>query len=277
MSLSIALKSSDIDPFDEDARRLWIIIYLKAEGVYRESSQESSYEQRVEEVAKSISDHDRFTRVGHLYFEYHVDKAMWQKTFGNHGHDTTPKWPWSHSPNPNDMSQGLSQMYRQWRIDHRLPVDLAECMDPLLNSTETEPALAMRQEIWDVVYPNKPFNDVVVGPFKLHLPKGIDFRHLILGEGNEVYDKVCRLIGPQFDLTWAIIDNNGSYLIVSVNTMYDVCKNPLFVHLDLLRLWRHVLQWLKDVKQGRYVTIADHLEAAIVAEISLAQSGDFDV
>ncbi|KAM0084509.1 hypothetical protein ACKRZS_003350 [Fusarium odoratissimum] len=71
----------------------------------------------------------------HLYFEFHVDKAMWQKASkltvvddrGQTG--MAPEWP--ESPDLNDMGQGLSENYRQWRIDYHLQVDTVEAIDPV--------------------------------------------------------------------------------------------------------------------------------------------------
>ncbi|KAF5543364.1 hypothetical protein FNAPI_9686 [Fusarium napiforme] len=277
MSLSIPLKSSDIDPYDEDSRRQWIVNYLKAEGVYRQSSQAVSYDRRVEEVAKNISDNDRLTRVGHLYFEYHVDKAMWQKTFNDSEDGMAPEWPWSESPNPNDMSQGLSHMYRQWRIDYNQPVDLAESIIPFPTCMVPQSSLEKRKEIWDVIYGDKPYNKGAVGPFELALPKGIEFHRLLLGEGNEVFDNLCQLIGPLLIVSWTVVDNKVSTLILGVNPLFNVSTKSLFVHLSVRRLWVHLLRWLNAIEQGYEGTIVEHLEEALTETISNAQSDDFDV
>ncbi|KAF5600433.1 hypothetical protein FPANT_2448 [Fusarium pseudoanthophilum] len=277
MSLSIPLKSSDIDPYDEDARRQWIINYLKAEGVYHQSSYEASYDNCVEEVAKSISDHDGFTRVGHLYFEYHVDRVMWQETFNESEDGMTPEWPWSESPNPNDMSQGLSHMYRQWRIDYHQPVDLEESITPFPTCMVSQPSLAKRREIWGVIYGDKPHSGIVVGPLEVTLPANIDFHRLVLGEGNKLYDNLCRLIGPVLVLTWTVVYNKASTLIIGINPLFNVSKKSLFVYLCVRRLWVYLLRWLKTIEHGYESTIVEYLEEALTEAISNAQSDDFNV
>ncbi|KAG4283175.1 hypothetical protein FPRO06_09848 [Fusarium proliferatum] len=254
MALSVPLNSSDIDPFDEDARRQWVISYLRAEGVYDGSILEASHQQREEEVARSISVDEQVTQVGHLYFEFHVDKAVWQKTFKDRGQAMAPEWPWPESPNLNDMSQGLSMGYRQWRIDYRLPVDVAQFVYAVPTYMGPQPSLAKRQEIWDVVFRDAPHGDSVVGPFELALPRDIDFHNLVFGNGNEMYHNLCRLIGPQIVLTWTIVDNRASSLIVGINPTYDVGTEPLFVHVVIRRLWVLVNQWLRAVKIAPTVT-----------------------
>ncbi|VZH97540.1 unnamed protein product [Fusarium fujikuroi] len=163
---------------------------------------------------------------------------------------------------------------------------MAEYVDPLPTKKPIlttfkfmgpQPSLAQRKEIWDVTYGDKPYTSVVAGPFELALPSYIDFRKLVLGEGNKVYDNLCRLMGPHLVLSWTIVDNKASSLIVGVNPIFNVGAESLFLHQNVRRLWFHVLQWLKVVKQGHNITIVDHLKDILAATISPAQADDFDV
>ncbi|VTT83117.1 unnamed protein product [Fusarium fujikuroi] len=138
------------------------------------------------------------------------------------------------------------------------------------------PSMDTRKAIWEDVGDGK-LTGAVPGPFEVALPSYIDFRKLVLGEGNKVYDNLCRLMGPHLVLSWTIVDNKASSLIVGVNPIFNVGAESLFLHQNVRRLWFHVLQWLKVVKQGHNITIVDHLKDILAATISPAQADDFDV
>ncbi|KAG5757391.1 hypothetical protein H9Q70_000041 [Fusarium xylarioides] len=55
-----------------------------------------------------------------VYFEYMVDKTMWRNIFLGLGKDA-PAWPWKKGPDSEDMSGGMSNRYREWRIKYGLP------------------------------------------------------------------------------------------------------------------------------------------------------------
>ncbi|KAI7770532.1 hypothetical protein LZL87_002903 [Fusarium oxysporum] len=268
---------SEVNSFDEDDRWAWIVDYLKEDGRYFEDKLHETYKESTDRVAKRVHDQGA-TQVGHLFFEFMVDETFWTLAFQDVGRlGNAPNWPWPERPTHRDMSQGLSLRYRQWRIDNNLSIDTAEFIAPVPLCTIAQPSLAKRQEIWEDIYGDKPYNEVVVGPFELGLPRDLDFHHLALGEGNEVYDKLRGLISPATALTWTTVDGKAASLIVGVDPKYEACNHYPYVRMEVRRLWLQICLWLKTVKQGNKVTVADHLANAVNSERSLARFDTFDV
>ncbi|KAH7220596.1 hypothetical protein BKA60DRAFT_540282 [Fusarium oxysporum] len=280
MSPTLLTQSSDIDPFDEGARRVLMTAYFQSKGLYSAAKTEERYEYWVGHVARCIHIKENVTQIGHLYFEFAVDQAIWEETFYNNGAtpiNMAPRWPWPEEPRHHDMSQNLSLRYRQWRIDNNLPVDTAEAVDPVPLCMVQEPSLAKRKEIWEDVYGDKPYNGDVVGPFELGLPRDLYFRHLVLGDKNAVYARLPGLINHMLVVTWTIVDGKAASLIVGVDPKYKACSDYPYVRMEVRRLWLQICGWLKTVKQGNNVTVADHLANALNSEKSLARFDTFDV
>ncbi|KAF5644493.1 hypothetical protein F52700_2493 [Fusarium sp. NRRL 52700] len=58
-----------------------------------------------------------------VYFEYSVDKTLWRNIFLDMGQHA-PTWPWKNELDPQDMSAGMSTVYREWRIERGFPVTM---------------------------------------------------------------------------------------------------------------------------------------------------------
>ncbi|KAF4990318.1 hypothetical protein FGRMN_8547 [Fusarium graminum] len=111
---------SEIDPFDEHARREFVKAYCDLQS-HEDEDVELWYCMARESIAKKIHGQGDI-EVGHLFFEYMVDYDIWVDTlYDSDEICTPPAWPWEQKPLPSDMSQGPSNIYRQWRIDNGHP------------------------------------------------------------------------------------------------------------------------------------------------------------
>ncbi|KAF5678782.1 hypothetical protein FCIRC_6397 [Fusarium circinatum] len=63
-----------------------------------------------------------------VYFEYTIDKTLWQNIFLHLG-EQAPAWPWKKGPDRDDISAGMSMAYKEWRIEMGLPVNMSHQTD----------------------------------------------------------------------------------------------------------------------------------------------------
>nr|CEG04351.1 unnamed protein product [Fusarium clavum] len=70
-----------------------------------------------------------FLKVGHVLFEYMVDRAIWNQITKRRKALGIPviEWPWTGDPKNSDESMGISATYHEWRKGngHELPQDFA--------------------------------------------------------------------------------------------------------------------------------------------------------
>jgi len=114
-----------------------------------------------------------------VYFEYVFDKTMWKnicrllvlitsvhtnltivKPLGG---GATPAWPWEKGPEADDMSDGISNVYREWRIENGLPIatpqqEADHSSDHLINRVKNPVVVdqALREALWLRCFGPKP-------------------------------------------------------------------------------------------------------------------------
>ncbi|KAM0299479.1 hypothetical protein HYE67_007669 [Fusarium culmorum] len=103
-----------IDPRNEDARRDYIVAYFKAVGLLDLERLNRRYTSAVSGLNNKLHSKNAL-EVGHLFFEYMLDLAIWNDAFKAAGR-VALKFPWDQTPKTNDYSKGISIVYREWRL-----------------------------------------------------------------------------------------------------------------------------------------------------------------
>ncbi|KAF4456117.1 hypothetical protein F53441_1672 [Fusarium austroafricanum] len=124
MKKYFAVDPSGVNALDHVARREYLEAYVRADGRFHLEILDTRYQSVVKRLSERLRDLGAI-EVGTVFFEYHVDRGVWLTTYMPLGNDA-PKWPWDEKPSKEDMSQGISHAYRQWRVDNGLPVRPAE-------------------------------------------------------------------------------------------------------------------------------------------------------
>ncbi|KAF4958523.1 hypothetical protein FGADI_2323 [Fusarium gaditjirri] len=120
---NLPLNPSKIPPGDICQRRAWLDGFLQLLGSdYTKHIVEERMAAQQLVIDTLVSQGAR--QIGAGFFEYTVDKNAWIKIFKQCGANVP--WPWKYGPKRGDMSDGLSLVYNQWRVDHDLPVDEPE-------------------------------------------------------------------------------------------------------------------------------------------------------
>ncbi|EXL47956.1 hypothetical protein FOCG_10462 [Fusarium oxysporum f. sp. radicis-lycopersici 26381] len=127
---------SEVNPFDEKARRQWLSAYLEADGRYVEKLLSERYRSAVNAVGAKV--HEKAKDQGHeahdvgkVFFEYLVDRTVWWDCYKHVAKlGQAPAWPWQDIPGSTDMSEGSSLRYRTWRLENNLPVPEDLVADP---------------------------------------------------------------------------------------------------------------------------------------------------
>ncbi|KAH7262915.1 hypothetical protein BKA59DRAFT_449132 [Fusarium tricinctum] len=114
--------ASKVNPFNENARRHYILAYFQADGLFSAKLHGEPYQKAVDIIANKVNDQGD-VKVGHLFFEYMVDATIWKHTFLQaEATGMAPAWPWpQQKPVAHDMSKGISVTYWNWRFTNGLP------------------------------------------------------------------------------------------------------------------------------------------------------------
>ncbi|KAF4448067.1 hypothetical protein F53441_8459 [Fusarium austroafricanum] len=129
---------SKVDPLDLDARRVHMEAFFKHLELWDETKVKKLREQAVEGLCVKLDTKNRLD-VGLQYFEYSVDRIVWANIFHRAKKlPDKPEWPWSEVPDLQDMSDGTSPVYREWRIRNGKPVEEARDSAPATKPSSAE-------------------------------------------------------------------------------------------------------------------------------------------
>ncbi|KAG6985608.1 hypothetical protein FocnCong_v004618 [Fusarium oxysporum f. sp. conglutinans] len=181
-----------------------------------------------------------------VYFEYVVDKTMWKNIFKPLGGGATPAWPWEKGPEADDMSDGMSNVYREWRIDNG--------------------ALGPNQH-----------TGFIRGPFALNLPVWVDFENLVLGDNGRDIDAINnRIVEPGLVVSWEIYNAAPLGLVVPLGLVIgfkDEASQTLpQVQRNLITLWCDVVAWFCEAVAGGTVSLASYLRVIQVTSYALQRT-----
>ncbi|KAH7202341.1 hypothetical protein DER44DRAFT_787061 [Fusarium oxysporum] len=105
-----------VNPLSPDARRQYMhacFRKLPISSDLRQQARTKAIELQSKHLAeKGLRD------VNVVYFEYHVDATIWRLIFNRLSMIKNNPWPWTVSLDENDLSQGTSSVFREWRQSH---------------------------------------------------------------------------------------------------------------------------------------------------------------
>ncbi|RKL48326.1 hypothetical protein BFJ70_g2684 [Fusarium oxysporum] len=218
-----------------------------------------------------------------VYFEYTVDKTMWKNIFKPLGHGATPAWPWEKGPKPDDMSDGMSNVYREWRIENGLPIAMPQqadnSSDHLIKRVRNPVVVdqAPREALWLRCFGPSQHIGFIRGPFALNLPVWLDFENLVLGDNGRDIDAINdTIVEPGLVVSWEIYNASPLGLVVPlglVTGFKDVASQVLpQVQRNLITLWCDVVAWFCEAIAGSTVSLASYLRVIQVTSYALQRT-----
>ncbi|WZH44342.1 uncharacterized protein QYS62_005364 [Fusarium acuminatum] len=283
----VTLDAFKVNPLNIDQRRAFISAYAQQFG--HECTAKLALEQRegIIVICEALSKY-KVTQIGTGYFEYAVDHTAWYHTFEHLGEDA-PAWPWKERPHRDDISTGISPVYKKWRLEHGLPIgppqheatqrnapkpeqDINEAVSsivPVLSALDRmkNPVVlekGPRETIWNAMYGDGPHVGAICGPFEIILPSWVDFEGLVCGKDGGLIDQIHDgIIQPYQRVSWYNTGGRPFALVVGVSA--DVKPTSLSVQYSMRDLWSGVLQWAIEAYNGGTVSLATFLRVRQVA------------
>ncbi|SCO87871.1 uncharacterized protein FRV6_11998 [Fusarium oxysporum] len=219
-----------------------------------------------------------------VYFEYVVDKTMWKNIFKPLGGGATPAWPWEKGPEADDMSDGMSNVYREWRIENGLPIatpqqEADNSSDHLINRVKNPVVVdqALREALWLRCFGPNQHTGFIRGPFALNLPVWVDFENLVLGDNGRDIDAINdRIVEPGLVVSWEIYNAAPLGLVVPLGLVIgfkDEASQTLpQVQRNLITLWCDVVAWFCEAVAGGTVSLASYLRVIQVTSYALQRT-----
>ncbi|KAF5533448.1 hypothetical protein FMEXI_11830 [Fusarium mexicanum] len=213
-----------------------------------------------------------------VYFEYVVDKTLWQNIFKCHGVRPAPAWPWKPGPDDKDMSGGMSEFYKQWRIENNLPVATPQQQGDSSSDLWINPPVvvdqALRETIWKEYFGASQHTGFIRGPFALNLPLWVDSGRLILGDnGSDIDDINNNIVELGLVISWEIYGAASLGLVVPLGIVVGAKDEASLalpqVQRSLLTLWCDVVAWFCEVVAGGTVSLASYLRVMQVTSYSM--------
>ncbi|KAF4944715.1 hypothetical protein FGADI_12490 [Fusarium gaditjirri] len=235
-------------------------------------------------VCKYYHEDRHYIEVPSVYFEYVVDKTLWGNIFRILPKSARPDWPWSPGPDVNDMSSGMSTVYRQWRIDNRLPIAPQQEPDTPsgLTSQINDPGVAdqVLREAWSRCF-DIDFTGFIRGPFALNLPAWMDFENLVLGEDGRDIDAVNKeFVEPGLKISLETFGAAQLGLVVPLGLAISFKDEASLalpqVQRNLHTLWCDVVAWFCEVVAGCTVSLASYLRVMQVTSYSVERTPSHD-
>ncbi|KAF5663340.1 hypothetical protein FDENT_13168 [Fusarium denticulatum] len=219
-----------------------------------------------------------------VYFEYMVDKTLWHNIFKNYGICPAPAWPWKPGPDDNDMSGGMSEFYKQWRIENELPIPTPQQEEDSSSDlwiTRVEPPVvvdqALRETIWQEYFGANQHTGFIRGPFALNLPVWVDFESLVLGQNGCGIEAINNDIAePGLVISWEVYGAASLGLVVPLGLVIGSKDEASLalpqVQRNLFTLWCDVVAWFCEVVAGGTMSLASYLRVMQVTSYSMERA-----
>ncbi|KAF5714452.1 hypothetical protein FMUND_7414 [Fusarium mundagurra] len=219
-----------------------------------------------------------------VYFEYVVDKTLWHNIFKHYGVRPAPAWPWKPGPGENDMSGGMSEFYKQWRIENNLPIATpqqeVDSSSDLWIDRVKPPVVAdqaLRETIWQECFGANQHTGFIRGPFALNLPVWVDFETLVLGENASGIETINNdIVEPGLVISWGVYGAASLGLVVPLGLVVGSKDEASLalpqVQRNLLTLWCDVVAWFCEVVAGGTVSLASYLRVMQVTSYSMERT-----